>query len=271
MRYAADNDLHIHTYISMCSGDPEQDPQKILDYARENGFCDICVTDHFWDAKVPGATPYLEKENIETLKSILPLPQADGIRFMFGCETELHKSGTLAIARETFDEFDFVAIPINHFHMGGFTIEESDRSRPERIAELWVERFLHVLSMDLPFEKIGFAHLSCELMSTSSRRAHLDVCDLIPEDGMKRCFSLAAERGAGIELNFETFFSYSDAELEELMRMYRIAKSEGSKFYFGSDAHHPADLVRSKEKFERVIDLLCLEESDKYRVPHSSH
>ena len=269
MRYIADNDLHIHTYISMCSGDPEQCPGNILEYAKKNGFKNICVTDHFWDAKVPGATPYLAKENIETLKSILPLPQAGGIRFMFGCETELHKSGTLAIARETFDEFDFVVIPINHFHMDGFTIEERDYNRPERVAKLWVERFLHVLSMDLPFEKIGFAHLSCELMATASRRDHIEVCNLIPDDDMRRCFSLAAERGAGIELNFETFFDYSGGELDELMRMYRIAKSEGAKFYFGSDAHHPADMVRSKEKFERVIDLLALEESDKFSVPSS--
>ena len=110
MRYIADNDLHIHTYISMCSGDPEQSPGNILEYAKKNGFKNICVTDHFWDAKVPGATPYLAKENIETLKSILPLPQSGGIRFMFGCETELDKSGTLAIARETFDEFDVVEL-----------------------------------------------------------------------------------------------------------------------------------------------------------------
>ena len=233
MRYTADNDLHIHSYISPCSGDPEQTPERILAYAVENGFTDICLTDHFWDEKIPGATPYLATwETLGRLKEALPLPQTDTIRFMFGCETELHKSGTLAIARETFDEFDFVVIPINHFHMDGFTIEESDRGRPDRLAKLWAERFLHVLSMDLPFEKVGFAHLSCELMDTSSRRAHLDVCGLIPDDDMKRCFSLAAERGAGIELNFETFFSYSDAELEELMRMYRVAKSEGAKLSF---------------------------------------
>ncbi len=266
MRYISDNDLHIHTYISMCSGDPEQDPNRILAYAKKNGFRDICITDHFWDEKIPGATPYLAKENLDALKSILPLPKEDGIRFMFGCETELHKSGTLAIARETFDEFDFVAIPINHFHMDGFTIEESDYNKPERVAQLWVERFLHVLSMDLPFEKIGFAHLSCELMATSSRSAHIEVCDLIPEDGMKRCFSLAAERGAGIELNFETFFDYTGDELDRIMRMYRTAKNEGCRFYFGSDAHHPSDFERSKEKFERVVDLLGLEEKDKFKV-----
>ena len=267
MRYIADNDLHIHSYISPCSADPRQTPEAILDYAAKNGFCDVCLTDHFWDEKIPGATPYLERENLAALRSVLPLPRRDGVRFMFGCETELHMSGALAIARETFDEFDFVAIPINHFHMGGFTIPDEDYNVPERAAKRWVERFLHVLSMDIPFEKVGFAHLSCELMATAERLDHLRVCDLIPEDDMRRCFSLAAERGAGIELNFETFFDYSEDELDRLMRMYRVAKSEGCLFYFGSDAHHPEDFARSKEKFERVIDLLGLTENDKFRVP----
>ncbi len=266
MRYVADNDLHIHSFISPCSGDERQSADAILAYAVKNGFRDICVTDHFWDPKVPGATPYLERENLTELKKILPLPSAEGVRFMFGCETELHRSGTLAIARETFDEFDFVVIPINHFHMAGFTIPDEAYNKPVALAQLWTERFLHVLSLDIPFEKVGFAHLSCELMARYSHRAHLDVCGLIPEDEMMRCFSLAAQRGAGIELNFETFFSYTEDELEELFRMYRIAKREGCKFYFGSDAHHPEDLERSREKFERVIDLLGLTEDDKFRV-----
>ena len=243
-------------------------PQTILDYAVKNSFTDICLTDHFWDENVPGATPYIaDNMTYSCLAKALPLPTSDVVRFMFGCETELDMRGTLAISRETFDKFDFVVIPINHFHMNGFTVSEEDFCHPHRIASLWVERFLHVLGKDLPFSKIGFAHLSCELMDVSSRTAHLDVCDLISEDDLKRCFSRAAERGAGIELNFETFFDYSESELERLLRMYRVAKDEGCKFYFGSDAHHPEELSRSKDKFNIVVDLLGLTEDDKYRVP----
>ena len=50
------------------------------------------------------------------------------------------------------------------------------------------------------------------------------------------------------------------------MRIYRAAKREGCKFYFGSDAHHPSDFARSKEKFERVVDILDLTEKDKYKI-----
>lgn len=267
MRYVTDNDLHIHTYISPCSGDPAMTPERIADYAAENGFTDVCITDHFWDEMVPGATPYIAShETYAHLAAALPLPRREGVRFHFGCETELHMNGTLAIRRGTFDKFDFVAIPINHFHMDGFTISEEDYNRPDRVAHLWSERFAHVLDMDLPFHKVGFAHLSCELMATSSRRAHIEVCNLIPDETLRTLFSRAAKVGAGIELNFETFFDYTESELDELFRMYRVAKSVGCKFYFGSDAHHPGELARSKEKFERVVDLLDLTEDDKFRL-----
>lgn len=267
MRYITDNDLHIHTFASPCSADPEMTPERILDYAEENGFSLVCITDHFWDETVPGASPFIAShETFAHLAKNLPLPKREGIRLMFGCECELDRYGALSISRDTFDKFDFVAIPINHFHMDGFTIAEEDFNRPDRVAKLWTERFLHVLSMDLPFHKIGFAHLTCELMATSSRIAHIEVCDLIPDEDLRRCFSLAARRGAGIELNFETFFDYSESELERVMRIYRAAKREGCKFYFGSDAHHPSDFARSKEKFERVVDILDLTEKDKYKI-----
>ena len=127
MRYIVDNDLHIHTYLSPCSQDIAQTPDNILKYALNNSFKNICITDHYWDPKVPGASPFLAKLDTALLKKALPLPKAEGVRFMFGCETELDKHGNLAIHRDTCDEFDFIVIPINHFHMEGFTLPEVSR------------------------------------------------------------------------------------------------------------------------------------------------
>ena len=50
------------------------------------------------------------------------------------------------------------------------------------------------------------------------------------------------------------------------MRPFVIAKERGCRFYFGSDAHHPSDFERAKEKFEKTVDLLDLTEDDKFRV-----
>ena len=38
MKFKIDHDLHIHSNISKCSGDLNQTPERILTYAKENGF-----------------------------------------------------------------------------------------------------------------------------------------------------------------------------------------------------------------------------------------
>lgn len=53
---------------------------------------------------------------------------------------------------------------------------------------------------------------------------------------------------------------------EIVSRMFRIAKAQGCKFYMGSDAHHPASLDSAKEAFEYAVDILGLEESDKFFI-----
>ena len=142
--------------------------------------------------------------------------------------------------------------------MNGFTCR-GDESTEER-AKLWVDRFDAVLDMDIPFHKVGIAHLTCSLMN----RGHCqETLDLIPDSELDRLFTRAAERGAGIELNFDSTFKEFPNPGSEL-RVYRRAKAKGCKFYFGSDAHHPAGLDAEKENAERIIDLLGLEESDKF-------
>ena len=53
MKFTYDHDLHIHSSVSPCGGDPAQTPGRILQYAADNGLKTICVTDHYWDDMVP--------------------------------------------------------------------------------------------------------------------------------------------------------------------------------------------------------------------------
>ena len=57
MRFTYDHDLHIHSRISPCGGDPNQTPERILQYAVDNGLKTICVTDHYWDGTVDLTAP----------------------------------------------------------------------------------------------------------------------------------------------------------------------------------------------------------------------
>lgn len=260
MKYRIDHDLHIHSYLSSCSRDPEQNPDAILRYAEANRMSTVCLTDHYWDSAVPGASDWYKPQNFDHIREALPLPQGEETAFLFGCETDLKKDMTLGIPPERFSDFDFIIIPTTHLHMIGFTIAEADKDSLDRRAELWVERLDQLLDRDLPFSKIGIAHLACGLIS---KKGHLPVLDRIPSDEMERVFSKAEARGCGIELNADDF-TFADADADRVLRMFRIAKGCGCKFYLGSDAHHPASLDRAVPLFERAIDLLALEETDKF-------
>lgn len=262
MRFTVDHDLHIHSQLSSCSRDPEQTPGRILHYAQENGLTTVCLTDHFWDAAVDGASDWYAPQDFEHISASVPLPSAEGIRFLFGCETELNRFLTVGVSRERMEQLDFIIIPTTHFHMRGYTLSEEELAGAETRAAAWVRRLDAVLHMDLPFRKVGLAHLTCGLIAPE-RETFLRVLELLPEAEMQRLFTKAAALGVGIELNSGDM-SFADAEADIVLRPYRIAKACGCKFYCGSDAHHPKGLETAKAIFERAVDRLGLQESDKF-------
>ena len=267
MRYLYDHDLHIHSNISPCAKDPIQTPETILNYALENKLNTICITDHFWDEAVTVLPENWYKSlNLERISSALPLPQADGVRFLFGCETDIDRTLALGVARENFDKFDFIVVPTTHMHMSGFTMTLEEGATTESRAKAWVKRFDALLSMDLPFHKVGIAHLVCALIASASREMLLETLSLIPDSEMERLFKKAASLGVGIELNRDDA-GYKEDEKDIILRPFRIAKDYGCKFYLGSDAHTHDAFSNARERFDKFIDDLALTEADKFVVP----
>lgn len=259
MRFVVDHDLHIHSHLSLCSKDPAQNKDNILAFGVKHGLKTLCLTDHMWDPAVPGAENFwfYAQQPYERSCQSLPLPQADGVRFLFGCETDQLADTTVGVSPAVMEKLDFIIIPTTHLHMNGFTLR-GDESVEER-AKLWCNRFEAVLDMDLPFHKIGIAHLTCALIDL---KHYLEVLATIPKEEYHRLFAKAAKVGVGIELNF------SDDELREenhdlVLTPYKIAKEEGCKFYLGSDAHNPAGLERAFANYEKIVTLLDLTEEDK--------
>ena len=264
MRYSFDHDLHIHSQISSCSNHPEQTTERLLQYAKDNNLSTICLTDHFWDDAVEGASDWYFPQNYDHISKAKPLPQAEGIRFLFGCETELDKFLKVGISKEKLPLFDFIIIPTTHFHMKDYTLFLAEIATPEARAKAWVKRLDAVLDMDLPFHKIGFAHLTCSLLAPTAEEYH-GLLTAIPEEEMERLFTKIAQKGAGVELNADDMkFKYGKPE--NVLKVYRIAKKCGCKFYMGSDAHTPNELNTAKERFERAIDLLDLKEEEKFHI-----
>ena len=250
--------------LSQCSSNPEQTAENILKYAKERGFTSIALTDHFWDEAVPGASRWYDTyHKYSDISKALPLPSDPEVEFLFGCEVDMDKNGVIGISKEKYDLFDFIIVPTTHMHMKGFTIEDSAYGDPDALARLWVERFDTLLKSDLPFGKVGIAHLTTRCIAVDNDM-HLEVVRRVPTEEMYRLFTEAARLGLGIELNGEDM-SFAKKDADTVLRPYRIAKECGCKFYYGSDAHNPRAFDVYKN-FDRAIDLLGLTENDKFHI-----
>lgn len=257
--FIIDHDLHIHSQLSLCSKDPKQTAQALLDYGVRESLSHVCVTDHYWDENVPGASGWYEAQNYAHVSQILPLPQSDACKFHFGCEIDMDQFLTLGISDKMLDAFEFIIVPTSHLHMTGFTIAPEDTS-VERRAELYMARNHALLDMDLPFEKIGLAHFTCSLMARSCQGSRDDIINAIPDAEYAELFAHVAKSGMGVELNMPL----EDTQNQAALRPYRIAKAQGCKFYLGSDAHHPKALAAAPERFAAMVGALELTEHDKF-------
>lgn len=266
MKYKIDHDLHIHSYLSSCSRDKAQTGEGILEYAKRNKLHTVAVTDHYWDSEVPNASSWYAPQNFDNIKKILPLPKDDNVKFLFGCEAEMDWNFTVSVPEKRFCEFDFIIIPTTHLQMTELTIRPEDAKTNEGRAKAWIERFDALLNSNMPFEKLGVAHLACGLIQKDSKEDYLKILDLIPDDRMEGLFARAAEIGVGIEINSGDIRLAEELGADRVLRMFKIAKWQNCKFYLGSDAHSPKDFALSIERFERAIDLLGLKESDKYEI-----
>ena len=271
MKFSIDHDYHIHSHISLCSDDPEQSNERILRYAEENGLRKICLTDHFWDETLPARCGFYNQQGFERIKKALPLPQSENVEFLFGCETEMDKDFNVGVSEKLYDEFDFIIVPTTHLHFNAFVMEKV-LYEPEYRAYLWAERFRKLLEKDMPFNKMGIAHLTCGLMlagewesgENAGEPKYVSVLRLIEDSVYRELFAEAAKKGMGIELNVPSFKKMSEAELYEVLRPYKTAKEMGCKFYLGSDAHTPAELDGAMPRFAEIIDALALTETDKF-------
>jgi len=266
MKFVCDHDLHIHSRLSPCSHCDEQTADKILEIGKNNGMKLLCMTDHFWDSTVKSTGEFNNGWRNNDYKDNavwLPLPQADGVKFLWGCEADMNRYDDIGITAETAEKYDFIIVPTNHLHMKGFTASPDLVTMGDYI-ESYKKRLKILLDSKLPHKKMGIAHLTCSL---AYRADHVAFYRMFEDAFWHEAFAQAAEEGFGIELNFSPF-PYSEDELDSaILRPYRIAKEEGCKFYCGSDAHTPGGFENYLKNMNRIIELLELTEDDKYHVP----
>lgn len=259
--FSIDHDLHAHTILSSCCADPNQTVEAIVQHALEAGYTTQCITDHLWDARVLGASQWYRPQDIGHIRRVLPLPKVHGLQLLFGCETEFLGGDRIGLRLDHFDQFDFVIIPPNHFHMIGFVRPESVET-PQEIADLLVQRLEEIAALPLPFHKVGIAHLTTSLVNKGGDK--LLVIDSINQERYHDVMRLLAKTGVGIELNATCFQPGWEAEEELELRLYRIAKDAGCRFYLGSDAHSVEGLGAVSKVLPGVVTSLKLTEADRF-------
>lgn len=263
--FPIDHDLHCHTCLSSCSNDPEMTPVAIIKYAKEHNYTCQCITDHLWDRAAPGPSGWYAPQDIEHVSKNLPLPDGGDMRVVFGCETEYCGGKKIGLTKENYDKFDFIVIPPNHFHMVNF-VRPDTYNTEELVADLFVTRLEELLELDLPWHKVGIAHMICGLIFHEGSPAR--VYNLIDEKRFRAAMRKFAERGTGIEINVSSFApGWRENEEDARLRILRFAKDEGCKFYLATDAHHPGELVQMQERAPEIVELLGLTADDLYTIP----
>ena len=271
MRYIVDHDFHIHTGGSMCSGDPNQTPGRILQYAIDEGFSAVALTDHFWDETVPmpqgGWGPdFYNSQNWPHICKQVPLPSHDGIRFLFGAEVDMTLDYTVGVSAERLEQMDFLLISLSQFHMIDFTISAADAATPEGRARVLLDKMEELFSRDLPWHKISLAHLTGPKLGGGDPDFHCEVLRLLQGERLTALFQKAAALGVGIELNTGTFRFGNEAEEAAVVAFYAHAKECGCTFTFGSDEHKSNGFAYHRERGQRMADALGLTEADIFRV-----
>lgn len=263
-RFCVDQDYHIHSHLSLCSSDPGQTQTAIREILGADGFTDLCLTDHYWDERVcADISDWYRKQDTAHLLSEGRTESGNGVRFRFGAEVDMTMDHTVGISDEMAEKLDFIIVPTTHLHM---KMNIDQQSGAEERAQAWIDRFDALLRKDLPFEKIGLAHITCTLIRSKVKNGHLEVLRLIDDETMRQLFSETAKKGMGVELNFDPD-QWAPEFVEENLRPYRIAKACGCKFYFGGDAHTRDELKENRRRFEHTVDLLDLIEDDRFVIP----
>jgi len=256
-----DHDLHVHTYLSACCVDKEnQRPGKILALAGKMGLSTIGFADHIWvntHVEPSGWYRQQDERQITCLRHDL-MSVSSSVRVLVGCEADTVAPGKFSITPEFTESLDYVGLSCSHFHMKGLVQQPRDDS-PRSIGEHLMTFFISAARSGLatvivhPFRPFGYD------------RQYGDAIAALSDAELSDAFSVAAERNVAVEIT-PSFLPPTEKKdrlaasmwtIETPLRVLSLAKAAGCKFCFGSDAHSPGGMrgLLELEVFSERLDL----------------
>ena len=259
------HDLHVHTYLSSCCVDKEnQTPKKILALAEEIGLDAIGFLDHIWtNTQLEPSDWYRsqDEQQITRLRHDL-MSVSSSVRVLIGCEADTVAPGKFSITQEFAESLDYVGLSCSHFHMNRFVQQPKDDS-PRSLGKHLMTFFVSAARSGLatvivhPFKPFGY------LDQYDSAIAALSDTELFD------AFSVTAELDIAIEITTSFLPPIKEKDgsaasmwsIETPFRILSLAKAAGCKFCFGSDAHS-LGAMKQLLKLEVFIRHLNLSEKD---------
>ena len=236
------SDIHIHTNLSSCAM-RDATLERYVARAVEDGLETIGIANHVWDNLIPGVSEWYRPQNVEhilQLKQELPENgMMNGVRVLFGCETEFTHESKLCLAEEHMELFDYILVPHSHTHMKVVVPKERIAELPDHASYL-MESFLNLVNHPLAHRITSIAH---PFVPGTKYELYQAAQALIPDSYFREAFCAAREKGIAIELNGSCLTYMPEEEIPscEYVRIYTIAKECGCRFTYGSDSHNYKD------------------------------
>lgn len=262
---AIDHDLHIHTYLSSCCSDKEnQTPKKILALAEKIGLETVGFLDHLWtNTQLEPSDWYRpqDERQITRLRHDL-MSVSSPVRVLVGCEADTIAPCKFSITREFAETLDYVGLSCSHLHMKELVQQPKDDS-PRSLGEHLITFFVSAAKSGLatvivhPFLPFGYNSQYDKAIASLSDAELFDA------------FSVTAEMGIALEIT-TSFLPPTEEKngsaapvfsIETPLRILSLAKDAGCKFCLGSDAHTP-DQMRRLAELEIITKYLDLSKED---------
>ena len=253
------HDLHMHTTLSHC-GKEGATPENYLQIAKEKGLSVIGFCDHVWDTAVsPAINSFYEGQDAERILSA-PLPKADGVRILRGCEAELDKNGVLGLSEDTAKKFDYILCTHSHSQHPE-VIDAGARKDPKKLADILCERFSVLVEHPMSKYITAIAH---PFFPSGNRENFDEVLFRIADDRLEDLFADAVYKNVALELNAAAFAGYPVKSIHrsEMFRIYETAKEAGCKFVFGTDCHDPKTYNERFAYLTALCELLEITDED---------
>ena len=125
------HDVHLHNYLSTCSGDNQSTVESYICIAKKLGLSIIGFANHTWDESVPLPRPegFYKRQSMAfqmQIKSQIP-QRVEGLKVLVGAETEYcGMYDVLGMGREAALQLDFLLIPHSHVHFRNFVMPATE-------------------------------------------------------------------------------------------------------------------------------------------------